>query len=509
MTAKGLSPEHTPVILAVGETVHKIDDLADAKEPVDLMADAMRAAEEDAGADILDKLDSVSVIGVVSWLYKNPAALLCDRLAINPPRQVKAGMGGEKPVRLLHEAALSIQRGDAQAVAIVGGEAQNAFRKARRSKTRFDWTPRASREEAWGDIEDTTLGIRKQARDLGVQAAAHVYPFFENALTASIGQTPTEAVQRLARLWAAYAEESAKNPFAWNRTAFDARTIATISEANRMVSFPYPKLMVANDSVNQAAAIVVASLAFARAAGVAENSLIYFHSGAAANEPEDFLLRPDLDACPAMEAVLDAAARQAGGADAFDLAEIYSCFPVVPKLALDHLRARGFRASVAPTVAGGLSFFGGPMNNYMTHAACAMTGKLRAGDGAMGLLYGQGGVMTKHHALALATAPLGRPLSETYSVQDAADAARRDAPDVLAHYEGPARIETYAAYYGPDGEPVLGVVIARTPDGRRLIARTPENDAEALSLLTDFDRTAVGVEGVAHFLDDQMTWAID
>ena len=503
------SAQTTPVIFAVGEIAHKTDDLSKALEPVALMAQAMKAAEADAGAKFLDKLDAVHVIGVVSWLYRDPAAQLCDILDIDPPHKVKAGMGGEKPVRLIHDAALAIQSGEAQAVAIVGGEAQNAFRKARRSKTRLDWTPRAMREDAWGDIEDTTLGIRKQARELGVQAAPHVYPFFENALSHSLGQTPTEAVQAAADIWSAYAAQSVDNPYAWSRTAYAANDIATISETNRMVAFPYPKLMVANDSVNQAAAIIVTSLAFARAAGASEDSLVYFHSGAAANEPEDFLLRAELDACPAMEAVLDAAASQAGGADAFDLAEIYSCFPVVPKLAIDHLRARGFRNSAAPTVAGGLTFFGGPMNNYMTHAACAMTRKLRAGDGAMGLLYGQGGVMTKHHALILSAAPPNHPLSAAYSVQNATNAARRDAPEVLTHYEGPARIETYSAYYGPDGEPVLGVVIARTPDDRRLIARNPENDAETLSLLTDFDRTAVGVDGVAHVIDSRMTWAVD
>ncbi len=509
MTAKSPSPETTPVILAIGETSLKTDDLADALEPVDLMAQALAAAEEDAGASVLAALDRVCVIGVVSWLYKDPAKLLCERMQIDPARKTKAGMGGEKPVRLLHEAALAIQSGEAQSIAVVGGEAQNAFRKARRTKTRLDWTPRATKEEAWDDIEDTTLGVRPQALKLGVQSPAQIYPFFENALTGALGLTPTEAVRRAAEIWAAYAAQSADNPFAWSRKAYAAKDIATMSAHNRMVAFPYPKLMVANDSVNQAAAVIVASLAFARARGVAEDRLVFFQGGASAQEPDDFLLRQRYDRCPAMDAVLEAASRIAGGAAAFDLAEIYSCFPVVPKLALETLRDAGLSDRIAPSVTGGLTFFGGPLNNYMGHAACAMTRRLRAGDGALGLLYGQGGVMTKHHALILSSAPRNAPLDERPGVQSDADERRGDPPVVLEAYEGAAEIETYTAYYDADGEPAFGAVIAREPNGRRLLARVSGENEASISLLTDFDRSAIGRAGNVRCVDGRMTWRAD
>jgi acetyl-CoA C-acetyltransferase len=69
--------------------------------------------------------------------------------------------------------------------------------------------------------------------------------------------------------------------------------------------------------------------------------------------------------------------------------------PCVPKMAR---RTLGLGADVKPTVAGGLTFFGAPLNTYMTHAACAMVRQLRGGA-RLGLLYGQGGFVTKHHAL--------------------------------------------------------------------------------------------------------------
>ena len=58
-------------------------------------------------------------------------------------------------------------------------------------------------------------------------------------------------------------------------------------------------------------------------------------------------------------------------------------------------RTLGLSADVQPTVTGGLTFFGAPLNTYMTHAACAMVRRVRGGA-KLGLLYGKGGFVTKH-----------------------------------------------------------------------------------------------------------------
>ena len=86
-----------------------------------------------------------------------------------------------------------------------------------------------------------------------------------------------------------------------------------------------------------------------------------------------------------------------GDGKKFDAIELYSCFPCVPKMAR---RTLGLGPDVQPTVTGGLTFFGAPLNTYMTHAAIAMVRKLRK-KGKLGLLYGQGGFVTKHHGLVL------------------------------------------------------------------------------------------------------------
>src|SRR5207237_9621473 len=90
-----------------------------------------------------------------------------------------------------------------------------------------------------------------------------------------------------------------------------------------------------------------------------------------------------------LEAVMDLVG---GSGKAFDAIELYSCFPCVPKMAR---RTLGLGPDVQPTVTGGLTFFGAPLNTYMTHAACAMVRKLRSGA-KLALLYGEGGFCTKH-----------------------------------------------------------------------------------------------------------------
>ncbi|MES2095630.1 MAG: enoyl-CoA hydratase-related protein [Pseudomonadota bacterium] len=481
------------MIAAIGEWVDRPDSPEAALEPVDLMANAMHACDADAGIALMPAITSVSLIGLVSWRYQNPVQLLCERLGISPDEKVNASMGGETPVRLVHEAAVRIAAGEPVVAAVVGGEATSARGRARKAKVALPWTPAAAREDTVR-FPSSSFAMSPVTRDLGITDPAQIYPFYEIATQAAWGQSPAQAHAESAALWARYAEVAAANPNAWIRTAPDADTIAGVTADNRMINWPYPKLMVANPSVNQSAAIVVMSLARALELGIAEDRLIYIWGGAAAREPEDYLQRDRYDHSTAQTAVLDRAVALAGGdAGRFDHLELYSCFPVVPKMALRTL-GEGV-AGRAPSVAGGLTFFGGPLNNYMGHGIAAMVRTLRAHAGDVGLLYGQGGYVNKHHALIVSTTPPEAPIATDYSVQAAADAARAPVPPLAPGYAGPATIETYTVTYARDGDPLQGVVIARTPAGERVMARVPVADAATLALLTSWDRSAVGVTG--------------
>ncbi len=488
-----MNPETTPVIAAVGEFVDRPSSPELALEPVKLMAAALRACETDAGANLLDQVSLISLIGLVSWPYRDPVRQLASELGIAPAEQVNASMGGETPVRLAHEAAARIVNGEDIVAAIVGGEAVNAVSQAQKTGAKLAWTPPASREDAV-KFPSSRFAMSPVAKQLGVMSPAQIYPFYEVASQAAWGQTPAEASRESADLWARYAAVAATNPSAWIRAAPDADAIGTVTPDNRLINWPYPKFMVANPSVNQSAAVIVMSLARARKLGIAEDRLVHIWGGAKAVEPEDYLQRDRYDRSSAQTAVLETAVKIAGGdAKRFRHLELYSCFPVVPKMALRTLKLDA--AEHAPTVAGGLTFFGGPLNNYMSHAIAAMVHALRATPGELGMLYGQGGYVNKHHTMVVSTAPAPTPMPADYSVQAAADAARGPTPALLDNYAGPAKIETYTVAYSRDGEPVEGIIIARTPDGARVMACAPVSDTETIALLTSATRNAVGLQG--------------
>ena len=482
------------VIVGVGEWSDRPRTASDALEPLELMARAARAAAEDAGAPgVLGRVDTLDLIGLISWRYRDPARELCGRLGIAPGRATNASMGGETPLRLIHDAAIAIESGRIEAALILGGEAMSSRRLAQKEGVELDWTPPPPREETVR-FPGSSYRTARPAHLLDMLDPARIYPFYEMATQAAWGQSSAQAHRRSADLWAAYAAAAAQNPHAWIDGAPDSEQIGQIAPGNRMICWPYPKLMTANPIVNQAAAVIVMSERKARECGISADRMIYLHGGASAEESEDYLARDSYAHATAQAAVLDRGCAIAGGVERFDYLELYSCFPVVPKMAL---RVLGLDPDTAsPTVTGGLTFFGGPLNNYMTHAAAAMVRRLREGDaGGLGLLYGQGGYLTKHHALILGSAPPGAALDADYSVQAAAEAARGPVPELIEDYCGPAAIETYTVPFARDGAPLQGVVIARTPEGKRLMARVPAEDGATMPLLTSMERNAIGAGG--------------
>lgn len=481
--------DRIPVIVGVGEIVDRPKEIAQGLEPLDLLEQALRRAEQDAGATLLGEVQSLDVVNFLSWRYRDPEKLLAQRLGIQPAHCYYGPVGGESPIRYLHEAAQRIARGECSVAAVCGAEAQSTATKAERAGVKLPWTPFAH------DVEEPKRGAAFQkplAVKLSVFRPVTVYPFYEAASAAHWGQTPRQAMAESGTLWARYSAAAAENPNAWLKRRFTPEEITTPSPDNRLIAWPYTKLMVANPTVNMGGALLLTSLAKARAAGIAEDRLVYPLGGASAEDPRDYLLRDQFFESHPQNAVLGAALDFAeGDGRKFDAIELYSCFPCVPKMAR---RTLGLGPDVQPTVTGGLTFFGAPLNTYMTHAACAMVRKLR--DGArLGLLYGQGGFVTKHHALVVSKAPPREALAQDTSVQAEADRHKGAVPEFLAEATGRGKVESFTVIYGRNGEVEHGVVMLRTAEDRRTLARVAANDTATLSHLFDMDRTPIGSPG--------------
>ena len=496
--------DRTPVIVGVGEITHRSKEPRDGLEPIELMARALRAAEADAGAPMLSVLDSLDVVCEHSWPYTDAPTLLGERLGHRPARRVYGDAGGESPVRFIHEAALRIARGESRFAAITGAEARYTVDAAARLGIGLPWTPK---DEGVKLLRGTDL-CHPVSVSHGAAMPITIYPFYENAALAHWGQTPREAQRESAALWARYSQVAAANPHAWLRRCFTAEEVAEPSTDNRLIAWPYTRHMVANPLVNMGAAVLLTSVGDARALGIPEARWVYVWDGAAAREPRDYLQRDQFYRSHAQDLVMETVLEQVGGdAAVFAMLELYSCFPIVPKMAR---RTLGLVPNAQMTSTGGLSFFGAPLNNYMTHAAAGLVRALRAAPDKVALLYGQGEYVTKHHALVLGSHPSPHGLLPSdYSVQSAADARRGVVPAFILNYQGAAALETFTVVYQRNGDVANGIVIARTPSGERLMARVEPDDTATIGVLTDPDRTPVGRTGQVDVHDDQrLHWTL-
>jgi acetyl-CoA C-acetyltransferase len=176
----------------------------------------------------------------------------------------------------------------------------------------------------------------------------------------------------------------------------------------------------------------------------------------------------------------------------FDFVELYSCFPCVPKMAR---RILGWPLDKPATVFGGLTFGGGPIANYMSHAVVSMTEKLRSG-GRNGFLFANGGFATDNHCIVLSKEPIAvAHFPQDFDYQAEADAARETVPELNKGYVGDARLETYTLFYGRNGLPRGGAVVALTPRGHRTLAHVDVADTAMVAFLTDGRAEPVGTGG--------------
>lgn len=473
-----------PVIVGVGESIDRSKDPAAAPDPAALMAAALRAAERDAGVALIAELDRLDVINEISWPYPDPCAVLADRIGQVDIDARYHPVGGQTPTLTMHEAALAIQHGEIEVAAVCGGEAEDHVRRARRQGVALPWPdPIADFKPIRGGDFQPPL-----ARALELTSPVNVYPLYENATRAPWGQSLAEAQAESAMIWARNAAVARTRAAAWITRPIASDEILSSEAGNRLIAWPYRKLMVANPIVNQGAAVILTSLGKARALGIADHRLVFVHGGAAADEPRDILARERYDRSTVMEAVLGSA--RALAPEGFAAVELYSCFPCVPKMAR---RTLGLPVDASLTVAGGLTFFGAPLNDYMTHAAVAMVEWLRAGGGS-GLLYGLGEYVTKHHTLVLGKEPPADELSSAFRL-DAVTATAADArPPLAPDYRGPAVIETHTVLFDRDERPRHGIVIGRTPEGARVAARVDGDDTMTITQLLG-DGLVIGTAG--------------
>ena len=294
------------------------------------------------------------------------------------------------------------------------------------------------------------------------------YPLFESAIRHSRGETIEAHRDRIAALWETFNRQAVANEFAWFRTPMTAAEIRESSPSNRMVGFPYTKAMNSNWDLDQAAAVLLCSVETAEAAGVPRDRWVFPWAGTDAHDTYAVSERRDLHSSPAITAAAKKLFSLAGvGPDDVAHVDLYSCFPSAVQVGAESI---GLGQDRLLTQTGGLTFAGGPLNNYVTHSIATMINVLRGDAGAVGLVSANGGFLTKHAIGLYSTEPAPRGFAAA-DVQAEVDAV--PSTPVAEGHSGPATIEAYTVMHGADG-PEVGLCTLRTAAGARTWGRVTD-----------------------------------
>lgn len=458
----------TPVLVGGGQLNQRPEIGVEPEEPVDMIARAARLAAADAdAAELVERLDSIRLVGMLSWRYRDPGLLVAQRLAAWVRHTVYTGNGGSHPQALVNDAAGDIAAGRCEVVLVGGAEAWRTRMALKARGERPDWTRQDDSVPVPESRPDVPMRDSTEVA-AGLDRPAYVYPLFEQAIRIASGRTPDEHRDAIAALWARFNEVAVGNPDAWVRRRCTAEEIATASPANRMVSSPYTKLMNSNNSVEQAAAVLVCSVEAARRYGVPEDRWVFLRSGSEASDTAQIAARPRLDASPAIAAAARTALDLAGlSLDDLGPVDLYSCFPSAVQVAANAIGLPLDDPGRPLTVTGGLTFAGGPWNNYSTHAIATMLREVRRTQ-RPGLVTANSGYLTKHAVGIYAPTP-GDGFRRA-SAQAQADAV--EPTPVVTAYSGPAELEAWTVAHDRDGWPTTAMAALRTPGGGRTLARS-------------------------------------
>jgi acetyl-CoA C-acetyltransferase len=475
-----------PAVAGCGEIAQHAADGTTALGPVDLMAEAARRADADAGGRLLKRVEVVASVMSISLRHPDPGRLVADRLGLAGVRTLQSRIGGNLPQYLLNELGAEIAAGRLDVALIVGGENIHSRKKPPVEAAAELDAPLPAGEPA-PLVGDDQPGSSDDEAAHQAAIPTQVYPLFESALRAAAGRSLDEHRRVVSELWARFAAVAGTRPAAWSSKAWSAEEIRTPGPGNRMVTYPYTKLMCANIYTDQSAALLLCSPEAARAAGVPDDRLVHLHAGADGADRRLVTERGSLAESPGLRAVAaDALAGAGVGVDDIARFDLYSCFPSAVQMAMKELGLAGpAGGDDRPlTQTGGLSFFGGPGNNYVTHSVGAMVDACRADPGSLGLVTGVGYYLTKHSAGVYSTRPPERGFVRVDPTATKAEVDATPGRGPAGAYAGPATVEATAVQYDREGNPALGVLATLTPDGRRALANTTDPSALA-SLVTE------------------------
>jgi len=496
--------DNTPILVGSGQVVQR-EATADA--PMTLAADAARRALAHAGGEgVAAAVDTVAItrlfadsMGMPECPFgrcDNPPLSVARAVGADPTHCIYGQVGGNEPLARVIEFAGDIARGERSVVLLAGAEAIRNQRSAVRAGQALDWSEAFAADQAHCELEDRGWGdffVTRQEVANGLLAPMYYFGLIDQAQAFAAGRSTGEHRAAMARLLAPMSAVAAANPYAQFPQQLTAAEILAAPPLNHL----YTKRMIAQDSVNQGAALLLCSVGAARRLGIPREHWVFLHGMA---EGTDFNLSEREDPARSLvaEAVLDRTFALADRTIAdIDLIDIYSCFPCAVTALADHL-GLPTDGSRSLTLTGGLPYFGGPGNNYGMHSLAEAVAQLREAPDAYALVTILGGMLSKHAAGIYSC----RPSALDWSGADTR--VSRDGLPSRQVVEAPSAgtLVSYLVNYRGDA-PVQALVLAEDGEGGRFVASSSE-PAVVTAMLADIRAgqplvVTPGENGALHF----------
>ncbi len=474
------------VLAGVGEA--RNEPAAALTDAVSLMAEATSDLLEGPTGNLRDRIGLVCAT-VGSDDSPDPAGAAAEALGMSGVTTMVAAIGVPQQ-RLVSEAILAVQNGDADAVLLLGGEAKGSASRARREGLEAPSVPQGPGAERHlvphGEFI-TEAEVAAMMWDPVTQ-----YALIDSALARADGLSPVQLRSEVSELWARFDEVANHNPHA--QFAGPPHSAASLSETtaeNRLLAFPYNKWHSTQWAMDHATALLICAEDLAVAAGIPTGSMLHPHVALHSSWGLSLSRRAQLHRWPMMELMGQLAAEHSGTpVDQTDLIELYSCFPAAVRV---QQRALGLPRGGTPTVTGGMAFAGGPFNHFTYLATAELFGLLTTGEADSATVTTVSGMLTKGGLMEWGSEPLARgPL-----VADVAARAEANTASVEVAPWNPDRAAGPFGGSGPDSgstdrvlaatitggfEPTL-FALTEEPSGLRHVVATPAPDGDPADLL--------------------------
>lgn len=439
-------PDNTPILVGIGACQQRCDHPAQGLEASKLMAAAVRKAAADAGSEQLLIAADAILVPKGSWHYSNPSRLIANAIDAKHARTLLADISILQQ-SLINRACNDILAGHQHIVIVAGGDCKHRELQAKLQRIAIRDTEQPDDTPDITLTPDAELWAESEWK-AGLMMPVSYYTVMESALRKHQGLRIEQHRGEIASLWKNCSEIAVNTTAAWDRTRHSHTDIRDSSPSNRMIAFPYTKLHNSQWHVNQAAGLIFCSIGKARELGISERRWVYPLSGTESNHGTVMSARAQLHRSPAVRLAAERALALANSRiEDIDFIDFYSCFQVAVRIQALEL---GLPLVGDYSLTGGMTFGGGPLNNYSFQALVTAAEKLREHPQARAYISSISGMLTKYGAGIWSGSAPSRPFC---FADVSAEVASADAGlALLENAEGIAKIVSYTINFGKNAQ---------------------------------------------------------